>query len=93
MKVLCPTCELPYRCQTGGVNVVEVVGRDQEPYQLWKADLYRCPGCGAEVVTAFGGGAFLQQHEERFPAALDRIGSLPATHRFTLREFPKEVAE
>lgn len=41
------------RVAKNGVTVEEQM-EDGAPYKLWGDDLYRCPGCGAEVVSGFG---------------------------------------
>lgn len=87
-RLVCASCEIPYRCHVGGVNVIETAGREQCPYRLWKADLYRCPGCAHEIVTAFGMGPFMEDHEPGFDKTLRRI---MANGPFVMREFPAAV--
>jgi hypothetical protein len=90
MRAVCPTCQLSYRCHRGGVDVVEVIGREQKPYKLWQADLYKCPGCGHEIVTAFGEGPFATDWQENFAETVALVESLPAAGPFYSREFPKQ---
>lgn len=49
----CPKCKsgLLHHCIHNGVRMV--IGSKESP-QIWNADLYRCPGCGAQVLTDFG---------------------------------------
>jgi hypothetical protein len=45
-------CEM--RPETNGVGVLDVTSRGS--YQLWDADLWKCPKCGVEIVGGFGHG-------------------------------------
>jgi hypothetical protein len=42
------------------------------PYKLWVADLWRCEGCGAEIVVGFGPGPWGEHFQPSFDAALER---------------------
>lgn len=37
---------------------------EQGPYQQWMGDLFRCSGCGIEIVSGFGRDAFWEQHHK-----------------------------
>ena len=54
-RMVCVQCKVKLRPERNGVHVVETFGEDSdEPYKLWRADLYKCPKCGVEVVAGFG---------------------------------------
>lgn len=50
--VVCVQCRTALRIETQGVVVIEMAVFG--PYKVWNADLYKCAGCGAEMVTGFG---------------------------------------
>lgn len=50
--VVCTACRTHLRIETQRVLVIEMASFG--PYKVWNADLYKCPGCGAEMVTGFG---------------------------------------
>jgi ribosomal protein L37AE/L43A len=39
---------------------------DQRPYELYDADLWKCPQCGIEVVGGFGHGPISAHYNENF---------------------------
>lgn len=61
MKIVCVNCQSEFGIEKSGVPVVETFGED-EPYKVWFADLFKCRGCGFEVVTQFGA----KPHKEHF---------------------------
>lgn len=70
MKVICTLCNRSLTCERA-VDVVEYA--DFGPYKLWRADVYKCPGCDVTVVTAFGERAYAEHHEAKFDEILARI--------------------
>jgi hypothetical protein len=54
-KLVCVKCQTEYSSALGeiGVIVVEMAHNPPVPYKAWSADLLKCPGCGAEVVSGF----------------------------------------
>lgn len=86
MKPICTACEQVYRCHKSGINVIEVIGAEQRPYKLWKADLYKCPGCGHEIVTAFGMGPFKTDWDEGFEATVEKVKALTDYGPYYARE-------
>jgi hypothetical protein len=73
-RILCVNCKRKLKCERQGVHVVETFGRDSDdPYKLWRADLYKCPDCGFEVVCGFGASNYAEHYEADFPAQLGAI--------------------
>ena len=54
-KLVCPKCECEFRPKLNGVGVIETMNFGVDPYKLWRADLWECPGCSMEVVAGFSG--------------------------------------
>lgn len=45
-----------------------------EPYKIWAGDIYKCQGCGAEVITGFGLRP-IERYEERFDKLRKSLGA------------------
>jgi len=67
-RPVCAKCECEMRPERNGVGLLDMFNPsdkpDLQPYQLWDADLYKCPKCGCEIVTGFGCNAIAQHWEE-----------------------------
>ena len=82
MKPVCVKCRRFFKPAKTGVSVMEQMpcGNDAppgntepenwKPYKLWQADLYRCDGCGHEVITGF---AQLPSAEHYQPEFKDKV--------------------
>lgn len=70
-KLVCVNCETELKPEVNGVVVVETM-LVREPYKLWRADLWKCPGCGFEVVAGFGNRPTAEHFEEGFSEKLTR---------------------
>lgn len=44
-----------------------------QPGRIWVADLYACPGCGAEILTGFGLSPVAEGHERDFAEMVMRL--------------------
>lgn len=53
-------------------------GREQaaywKPYKLWVGDLWRCQGCGAEIVVGVGNGPVAEHYQDGLFAETRRQG-------------------
>ncbi|HEY7415138.1 MAG TPA: hypothetical protein VH593_08100 [Ktedonobacteraceae bacterium] len=67
LKPICVDCQRFYRPERNGINLIEnkpVGGLHAppgntapelwEPYKLWKADLWKCHGCGHLLIIGSG---------------------------------------
>jgi hypothetical protein len=46
------------KVEKNGVVAMEMVDYlKQRPYRIWRADKWKCPECGAEVLVGFGNSA------------------------------------
>lgn len=52
-SVVCLDCKRFMRPAQQGVQALEL-DYHKEPYILYHADLYECPGCRRQVLTGFG---------------------------------------
>jgi hypothetical protein len=44
-----------------------------QPYKIWSADLYRCEGCGGEIIVGFGQNRVSEHFEADFDKWLPRV--------------------
>jgi hypothetical protein len=68
---MCAKCHIELHCKQNGVYVMEYAG--QLPYKLWEADLWDCPGCGAEIVVGFGSKPLAEHYQMAFGAYVASI--------------------
>jgi hypothetical protein len=81
-------CRLFFRPKKNGIAVVEGMpasdgmGPDGEerqtwvPYKLWRADLWVCKGCGAEIVVGFGNLPLAEHYEPTFKQRVEALAPL-----------------
>ncbi len=50
-RPVCKKCNCELRPETNGIGVLDMA--DYGPYELFDADLWKCPKCGLEVVGGF----------------------------------------
>lgn len=50
---ICVKCEKEMRPKKNGIWVEEHSGYDN-PYKIWRADLWYCPNCNTEIISGFG---------------------------------------
>lgn len=76
-KLVCRKCECEFKPELNGVGVIETVHNSEaKPYKLWQADLWKCPGCGIEVVAGFSGLGIIpiaEHFQESFSEALNVV--------------------
>lgn len=71
-KLLCPKCRVEYRSFTSGVNVIEMFNDPPEPYKIWLADLWVCPGCGGSIVSGFAFNPVAEHFQDHFKMDLEK---------------------
>ena len=63
-RPVCPRCERELHPEENGVGVLDMA--NGRAYEVYDADLWKCPGCGMEVVGGFGNKAISAHYEENF---------------------------
>jgi hypothetical protein len=85
VKPICVKCGRFYRVQRNGKRFVEMMpggnGRRAEPglehaeqwtpYKLWVGDLWKCEGCGHELISGVAREPLAEHYQPDFPARLD----------------------
>lgn len=59
-RPVCVKCETEMRPETNDTTVVEMAWFG--PYKVWLADVWKCPGCGVEIVAGFGARPVREDH-------------------------------
>lgn len=72
-RPVCPKCNRELHPEKNGVGVLDLNAKGK-PYKIYDADLWKCPGCGIEVVGGFGIGPISAHHEDSFQKVLDGYG-------------------
>ena len=66
-RPVCVKCKLEMRPETNGVGLLDMFNPpdkpEPQPYQVWDADLWKCPECGCEIVVGFGEGPVARHFE------------------------------
>lgn len=92
-KKICVECQLSYKAEEYGVLILELFQRDSEIYKIWFADLYRCPGCGREMIAGFSDKPLAVHYQkELMKKALEIVEDYKTKRKgvYYWREFPKE---
>lgn len=83
MKPICLKCQKFFKCTKNGVYFVEGMPVQAaagvviwKPYKLWAGDTWKCPGCGAEIISGVGARAIGEHFEPRFEDMLKRLNPL-----------------
>jgi hypothetical protein len=63
-RPVCKKCQCEMHPETNGVGLLDFASFG--PYKLWDADLWKCPGCGIEIVGGFGHGPIAEHYEASF---------------------------
>ena len=72
MTSVCVKCQQRLRVEESGVVVVVMFNDPPEPYQLWSGDIWRCPGCGAEIVGGMGARPIAERWQPGFADCLQQ---------------------
>lgn len=84
-KPVCVKCQRFFRPEKNGTFVLEnkpigghtVPAGDiapglWEPYKLWRADKWRCLGCGAEICVGFGNSPVAENYMDNFSESIKK---------------------
>ena len=82
---VCVECEREYRILETGAYVVRKRSSG-EPFEIWKADIWRCPSCGNEITTGYGKEAVSYSSERDFEDILNSIYEHGSSHGSSIVE-------
>ena len=63
-RPVCVKCHRELRPETNGVGVLDM--NDNEAYEIYDADKWKCPKCGLEVVGGFAYNPVSAHYKEDF---------------------------
>ena len=84
-KPVCAKCQRFFRPLRNNVEVLEnrpaengaapglEAPESWEPYKLWFADAWQCPGCGVVIVTGFARQPYWEHYQGPMPAAVPYV--------------------
>lgn len=84
--LVCRPCGRFYRILKNGVPVEETMPRGDgwAPYKLWVGDLYKCEGCGAEVIAGFAREPVAEHYMESYAVHRERWRQIGGVQRYGL---------
>ena len=68
-RPVCVKCNCELRPEKNGVGILDM--SDNGAYELWDADLWKCPKCGLEVVGGFAYNSISAHYKEDFQRMID----------------------
>ena len=69
-RPVCTKCHCELRPETNGIGVLDM--NDNGPYELYDADLWKCPKCGIEIIGGFGFNPISAHYMPDFKEAIER---------------------
>lgn len=74
-RPVCKKCNCELRPEKNGVGVLDMYrpsdSTEPQPYELFDADLWKCPSCGIEVVGGFGENPISAHYKPDFQRRID----------------------
>jgi hypothetical protein len=71
MRPACVKCRVEFRCKKNGFMAVTMAGLPPQPYQIWSADMWECPGCKVQILSGFSRIPIAENWQENFHRWLD----------------------
>lgn len=68
-RPVCAKCNCELRPETNGVGVLDMA--EYGPYELYDADLWKCPRCGMEVIGGFALSPISAHYDPDFQKMID----------------------
>jgi hypothetical protein len=68
-RPVCVKCHCELRPETNGVGILDIA--EWGPYELYDADLWKCPSCGIEVVGGFALSPISAHYNANFQKMID----------------------
>lgn len=92
MTPICAKCQVEFRVQTNGVVLVSMA--IWGPHEIRRADLWKCPICGVEILSGFSRDAELIAINPAFDSRLTSYELDPkeTVHRYWLNPTEKTKA-
>lgn len=87
MKPICHPCRRFFRPKLNGFYFIEGMPlaprvkpglaepEKWKPYKLWVGDLWKCHGCGTEIVVGFNSSPLAEHFQPDFEKKAERLGA------------------
>lgn len=87
MKPICHPCQRFFRPEKTGFSFIEGMPKDSatvpgtsmpeswEPYKLWVGDLWKCQGCGAQIVVGVASNPVAEHYQDEFKGLAERFNA------------------
>lgn len=88
MKPVCVPCQRFYRMVKSGYYFIEAMPTGTPrpepgtlepehwtPYKVWAGDLWRCMGCGSQIVSGAGLHPIAEHYQAEFGATVERLNA------------------
>lgn len=62
---ICVKCNREMKAERNGVTAEELL-KDGSSYKLWSTDMFKCPDCGALVLSGFGHSPIAENFQEDY---------------------------
>jgi len=73
-RPVCKKCHCELRPETNGIGLLDMAKFGA--YELWDADLWKCPKCGIEIVGGFAQGPISAHYEDDFEEVIKHYKEL-----------------
>lgn len=90
MKPVCVSCQRFFRLKTIGFSFIEAMPNGKgdgypapgtteskrwTPYKIWRGDLWKCEGCGAQIVSGVAGSPWSEHYQPDFQKQITETGA------------------
>ena len=87
LKPICVTCQRFFRMEKCGFYFIEGMPKTDspqpgkaepeswKPYKLWVGDMWKCQGCGAEIIVGTGRSRIAEHYEADFEKKVKALGA------------------
>lgn len=86
LKPICKPCQRFYRPEKNGFTFIEGMPKDNSaypgttepemwvPYKIWRGDLWKCQGCGNEIIVGVAREPIAEHYEAGFKDLIENLG-------------------
>lgn len=90
LKPICKPCQRFYRPEKNGFMFIEGMPNGKyssgptpagadfpqywEPYKLWRGDLWKCQGCGSEIIVGVAWEPIREHYQPDFEEVVEKLG-------------------
>ena len=87
-RPICAKCQIEFRVLKNGVWVIDMAWKPPKPCEIWRADLFECPICKAQIVGGFAQEPLAENYQDSFGYWLRK--AIEGTHVYNY-EHPEDA--